>query len=35
MLAGTNWWFARRHGWDLRGSFAITLSLALCLAPMS
>lgn len=35
MLAGTNWWFVRRHGWDLRGSFAVTLCLALCLAPMS
>ncbi len=33
-LAGANWWFARRHGWDLRGSFAVALSLALSLAPL-
>lgn len=35
LLAGANWWFARRHGWDLRGSFAVSLAIALCLAPMA
>lgn len=35
LLAATNWWFARRHGWDLRGSFAVSLALALGLAPMA
>lgn len=34
ILAGSSWWLARRHGWDLRGSFALALSLALCLAPL-
>ncbi len=34
LLAGASVWSARRHGWDLRGSFAVALSLALGLAPM-
>lgn len=33
LLAGAAWWLARRHGWDLRGSFAVILAIALALAP--
>ncbi len=32
-LSASSWWAARRHGWDLRGSFAAALAIAFALAP--
>jgi len=32
-LSASSWWTARRHGWDLRGSFAAALAIAFALAP--
>ncbi len=32
-LSAASWWTARHQGWDLRGSFAVALAVALALAP--